>query len=235
MIDEDRTMQLYGYKSCELKPKSTKFIVCVCNICGKYRIITKQSYRDICQSCANKRPCKLPIPKYVSDSDRFIPNTGIDRIKTIKRFRYDPLDLKKNSDRRIIAKCQKCGKIREITFRYYRDLCPSCVIKGENHPNWQGGITDQRYCNLWTESFRESIRERFHNKCFLCGKTKINNSNRKLSVHHVNYNKNCLCGLNCEFVPLCVKCHIKTNYNRQYWENLIMCYLYPNKYFMVDL
>lgn len=39
----------------------------------------------------------------------------------------------------------------------------------------------------------------------------------------------------CEFVPLCVSCHSKTNHNRQYYEDLIMCYLYPNRYFMIDL
>ena len=37
----------------------------------------------------------------------------------------------------------------------------------------------------------------------------------------------------CEFVPLCQSCHAKTNGNRQYWENLIMGYLYPERYLCV--
>jgi len=52
MIDEDRTMQLYGYYSTDLKPKSHKPIVKVCDDCGTYSITTKHDYRDLCLSCA---------------------------------------------------------------------------------------------------------------------------------------------------------------------------------------
>lgn len=46
---------------------------------------------------------------------------------------------------------------------------------------------------------------------------------RKLSVHHVNYDKNCLCDDNeCEFVPLCISCHTKTNHNREFYEKMIL-------------
>jgi len=110
----------------------------------------------------------------------------------------------------------------------------SCRQQGIVRKDWNGFVTKQKYCNLFNEKFREKIRDRFYRKCFLCNKSEINNGKR-LSVHHVNYNKNCLCGSVCEFVPLCMKCHAKTNGSRQYWEDLIMCYLYPNRYFMVDL
>ena len=78
------------------------------------------------------------------------------------------------------------------------------------------------------------IRNNYNNICFLCGKTKEENG-KNMSIHHTNYDKNCLCGNNCEFVPLCISCHAKTNYNRNYWEDLIMNYLYPNRYFMVEI
>ena len=110
----------------------------------------------------------------------------------------------------------------------------SCGHQGIDREDFSGFLRDQPYCNLWTESFRQSIRDRFHNKCYLCGTTKEDN-NRNLSVHHVNYDKSCLCQKTCEFVPLCMKCHGTTNKNRQMWEDLIMCYLYPEKYFIVDI
>ena len=108
----------------------------------------------------------------------------------------------------------------------------SCQHQGINVDEFDGFLTDQRYCNLWTEKFRESIRKQFHYICYICGNPQ---EDRKLSVHHVNYDKSCLCQKTCEFVPLCGCCHSKTNYNRQSWENLIMGYLYPERYFMIEI
>ena len=107
-------------------------------------------------------------------------------------------------------------------------------VSGENNSRWKGGISFGKYCKLFNNQFKKIVRNDYHNKCFLCTKTKEEN-NRELDVHHVNYNKDCLCGSPCEFVPLCMSCHRKTNGNRRYWEDLIMCYLYPNRYFIVDI
>ena len=111
----------------------------------------------------------------------------------------------------------------------------SCRFQGIPIDNFNGFISNQPYCKLWTESFREKIRDQFHNKCYLCNATKKDNLNRELSVHHVNYNKSCLCNSTCEFVPLCMKCHGKTGSKRQFYEDLIMNYLYPNRYFMIEI
>lgn len=54
MIDEDRTMQLFGYTSGELSPKSARRIIAVCEGCGKYRSVIKFAYRDLCRSCVQK-------------------------------------------------------------------------------------------------------------------------------------------------------------------------------------
>lgn len=104
--------------------------------------------------------------------------------------------------------------------------------KGENASNWQGGISFEPYCPKFNESFKESIRNKFDRKCFICGITEkeMQEDQRrrgkrifKLSVHHVNYNKDCLCDdSDCEFVPLCLHHHVKTNNNHEYWESMIM-------------
>ena len=246
MIDEDRTLQLYGYTSDMLKPRSSKKpIVKVCDECGKYSITTKNIYQPLCKSCAAIKRWKLPKIKFVLEQDRFIPNTQIDRILTIKKFGYDPINLKLKSGRKVIRICKTCGEIKEIYYWAYSNLCQNCLLKQEEtriihsctlqgitRDEFDGFLTDQRYCKLFNNKFKEKIRNKFHNKCYLCGKEQ---GNRKLSVHHVNYNKNCLCGQLCEFIPLCQGCHVKTNYNRQIWENLIMSYLYPNRYFMAEI
>ena len=95
-----------------------------------------------------------------------------------------------------------------------------CQI-GEKHHNWRGGTSFAPYCPKFNNIFKESIREKFNRKCFLCGEKE---NGRKLSVHHVNYDKECLCNdIKCEFVPLCMSCHNKTsNGDREYYEALIL-------------
>lgn len=110
----------------------------------------------------------------------------------------------------------------------------SAKQQGIPYDEWEDYTSNSSYCPLFNVRFKEKIRIFYNRRCFLCNKTEDDN-NRKLSVHHVNYDKNCLCGSPCEFIPLCNSCHSKTNHNRKYWEDLIMGYLYPLKYFMIDI
>lgn len=92
----------------------------------------------------------------------------------------------------------------------------------ENHPRWKGGSSFEPYCIKFNNEFKESIREKFNRVCFICGISERENG-RRLDVHHVNYNKNCLCDDSvCEFVPLCISCHSKTNSKRVDWEKRII-------------
>ena len=94
--------------------------------------------------------------------------------------------------------------------------------RGEKGPSWKGGISFEPYCSKFNNSFKESEKDIFDRKCVMCGKTETENR-KKLSVHHVNYNKECLCAeVECEFVPLCRSCHSKTNHSRDYYENMIL-------------
>jgi len=86
---------------------------------------------------------------------------------------------------------------------------------GEENPNWRGGISFEPYPLGWTKTFREQIRYRDGYKCQMCGVHEVD-CNRKLSVHHIDYNKLNLSENN--LVSLCVKCHCKTNGNREYWK-----------------
>lgn len=90
--------------------------------------------------------------------------------ETYEKFGYYPSDLTPHSNKKILAKCDKCGKIRELGKDYYRPICKSCVnkgngnpffgkkhskeskqeiskhrgdISGENNPNWKGGKVER--------------------------------------------------------------------------------------------
>ena len=236
MIDEDRTLQLYDYTSDMLSKGSSKPIVKVCDDCGTYSIVRKGAYHDLCKSCSHKNPSD-EIRKKISEANkgRKCNNKTKIKISIANTGEKNGMYGKKHSKetKKKIGKSNK-GKNKGIKHNYEYRINISCIAQGISRNEWTGFLTNQKYCSLFNESFKTKIRNQFNNKCFLCSKSK-QEEGKNLAVHHVNYNKNCLCGSNCEFVPLCCKCHSKTNGNRQYWENLIMGYLYPERYFMVEI
>ena len=101
-------------------------------------------------------------------------------------------------------------------------LCPDC------NPN--------EYCYKFNEDCKEHNRNKYNRECFFCGKTEKENG-VKLSVHHIDYNKNQGCDgkPDWKLIPLCKICHSMTGgkiENRKLWEARIL-YLhkeYHNKY-----
>lgn len=84
-----------------------------------------------------------------------------------------------------------------------------------NHSNWLGGISKFPYTQDWTDTLKESIRQRDNYKCQLCLISQ-DELNIKLHVHHKDYDKE-----NCDpnnLISLCHSCHTKTNHNREHWE-----------------
>lgn len=80
--------------------------------------------------------------------------------------------------------------------------------------NWRGGVSFIPYPLGWSKTFKEQIRYRDGYRCQLCGMPETENGKR-LDVHHIDYNKTNLSEKN--LISLCVRCHRKTNHNRQYW------------------
>lgn len=120
--------------------------------------------------------------------------------------------------------CSYCGKDYIASYKQlkspHRNYCSiKCAHKGnsgkKNH-NWLGGLSFEPYCQKFNNELRERVRLFFDNKCFLCGEPQ---NGRKLSVHHVNYDKMVCCNdVKPLFIPLCMSCHFKTNHNRAHWE-----------------
>ena len=124
--------------------------------------------------------------------------------------------------------CKICGNqfrakpslIEKNKVKYCSRECSSLAqsfISKDNHYNWKGGISSEPYCPEFNEIIKEKIRNKWNRKCAICNKLEKNNGQR-LSVHHVNYNKNQGCDENFMLIPLCKKCHSKTNYNRKKWQ-----------------
>lgn len=97
----------------------------------------------------------------------------------------------------------------------------SIAQRGEKHPNWQGGLTEQSYCEKWTPELRERIRAFFEYRCIACGKSQVENK-RLLPCHHVEYDKRACCSEGeWKFAALCSKCHGKTSHERDRWCDIL--------------
>ena len=89
---------------------------------------------------------------------------------------------------------------------------PSLAKFGDKNPAWQGGLSFEPYSFEFTLQLKELIRKEYKYKCQICNKKQ---KKRKLSIHHIDYNKK-----NCNpdnLVPLCNSCHNKTQWDRKKW------------------
>lgn len=224
MIDEHRTLELYGYYSTELKPQSNKPIVVVCEECGKYRISRKYSYRELCLSCAcGTEECRSAI------SDSMKGHNLSDAHK--KNISMSLKGRKVSVETRL--KLSKAHKGKTLSDEHRRKLSKAHkgIQAGTDHPNfgiprteqqkrnmsaghpgihiddWDGYATEQKYCHKFNATCRENNRLKYGNVCFLCGKNEEDNR-QKLCVHHIDMDKQQGCNdRDWKLVPLCRTCH----------------------------
>jgi hypothetical protein len=114
---------------------------------------------------------------------------------------------------------RKIGESVSKSWTDERKKANALSHKGEKSCWWKGGIAYLPYPNEWTDDLRESVRKRDNYICQECGlhQDELKGIHKKLSVHHIDYNKDNLNPDN--LITLCVSCHSKTNYNREYWIN----------------
>lgn len=90
--------------------------------------------------------------------------------------------------------------------------------QGIPYEEWEGFVGEKIYCEKFDEACRERVRGKYDYRCFVCNKpqhenTSKNGNVRKLSVHHVDKNKDQGCnGVQWKLVPLCMHCHGKSHH-----------------------
>ena len=83
------------------------------------------------------------------------------------------------------------------------------VKRGEDHYNWQGGITPdtrKRTKGIMWRRIADEIRERDNNTCVICG---FVGGEKKLPVHHIIPFRVCKCNDESNLITVCQSCHIK--------------------------
>ena len=111
--------------------------------------------------------------------------------------------------------CIDCGKPPTAKHCKRCRPCSDKLSTGVGNPNWKGGLSFGDYPVDFNNRLKVGIRNRDGNVCQLCGVPQIE-CTKKLSIHHIDYNKNNNSEAN--LVSLCLVCHSKTNGNRKYWE-----------------
>lgn len=137
--------------------------------------------------------------------------------------RFCSLECKFSNEKKLTSTCRRCEK----TYKYYRNTSEGkyCSMKcfredyfGELTCRWLGGKSFEPYPPEFNQFLRRKIRELDGHYCQLCGLSEEDDG-RKLSVHHIDYDKNNIQLHN--LISLCRYCHIRTNFHRQHWPLLL--------------
>lgn len=125
--------------------------------------------------------------------------------------------------------CSFCNKNLLVPkwkkLKKYKFCTRNCMYKwlskkhtGKGHPQYLHGKSYERYSGLFKTNLKNIIKKRDEAICQICKISELQHKqiyHQTLHVHHIDYNKQ-----NCSennLISLCLLCHIKTNFNRDYW------------------
>jgi hypothetical protein len=199
--DRTFTVDKHGWKVTKFCPECRPIIKALytianaqhCKDCGK---LLCDKYRERCKSCTQKG----------KNNSGYV---GIgNRLQDKKYF------------------CQDCKiEISYKTALYGEGKCFNCTMKergkyqrGEHHPNYIPNLI-RIHPLEFSDKLKELIRDRDNHTCQnpKCNCSEKENG-KALDVHHIDYDKD-----NCNeenLISLCMKCHRRTNFNREYWKML---------------
>lgn len=177
MIDEEATLEEYGYTSNELSYGSGKRVVAICDDCGKRRDISFSAYRELCVRCSHLNMSN-ETRKRMSEAHSGENNSMYGKHHS------------KESRRR-----------------------SSATKQGIHYDVWESYACESPYCPSFNYECKESNRDKYDRKCFICGLPESENVDSmgkqwRLSVHHVDMEKSQGCnGVRWKLVPVCIHCH----------------------------
>ena len=173
------------------------------------------------QKTAQKISRALKGRKYPERSGKNHPNYGKKihtnefRMTHSKRMRENPPAKRFEVRKKISAALKALGESHPNKRPEIRKKISDSLV-GDKHWNWQGGISCDPYCDVWTDrEYKESILERDDHTCQNpdCWET-----SKRIMLHHINYNKKD-CHPN-NLIAVCGSCNIRANFNRKYWQKL---------------
>jgi hypothetical protein len=164
-----------------------------------------------------RRKQSVTIKKYYEDN----PDAREKNSAAKKKYYKDTPDAReKNSARRKKYWKEHPEARAEIGAerkRYFEDPEArqrlSATKQGIPYDDWEAFAKDQPYCPAFNETCRESNRKKYGRRCFICDLPESENITKdgkqmKLSVHHIDLNKNQGCdGHEWRLIPTCIHHH----------------------------
>ena len=191
-INELKTFKEFKYYSIDLSKGSERLVYAICSTCTFERTVSYATYiktGGMCKSCSKLGISNGMFGK-IGKSNPAFGRTG-DKHPSFGKHHSE------ETRRRISAGHQ-----------------------GIEYDEWEYYAVDSPYCPLFNKSCRESNREKYNRECFVCGISESENITstgkyRKLSVHHVDMNKDQECdGHEWKLIPVCMHCHGKLHTKR---------------------
>lgn len=213
MIDEYWTWTFYGYHSDGWADGSHKPIVVVCDECGKYRVLRKCDYRDLCKQCALRAQVGENHPffgkrhtpqtkKMISEKKQGVHPTEETRKKMSVSGKNKPPRSQEWRDniskatigkkhkpftdegRANMSKSQKGKKMPPRTDEHKQHL--SAANQGIPYEEWDGFVANGAYCEKFDDACRERIREKYNHRCYICDKPQEENANKNGKVRKLD-------------------------------------------------
>jgi len=178
MIDYEITFKKTGYgkEYFDKYPKSRKFVYRICNKCNKGIWIKKNSYHNLCGSCAAKNRLKNKknhpmygktgkgvgmFGKHHSDETKRKMSDSSPCISGKDHWNYGKVTSDETKEK---MKESSIGKIK--SDKHKNNMSKNHAdFKGKNNPSWQGGISGIRKHVLPEEQCLK-LNERFNNSEF---------------------------------------------------------------------
>jgi hypothetical protein len=100
MILEEATFEAFGYEVWELTHRSNKPLLAACELCGEFRITTKNAYHSFCKSCAKTDKNHPNYGKRGSETSHYKGGLSVTNLKKnicsyIKKQQKEKIVLKK--------------------------------------------------------------------------------------------------------------------------------------------
>ena len=114
--------------------------------------------------------------------------------------------------KRKVSQAQKGKKVSLETRRKMSE-----ANKGQNHYNWQGGKSREKYPPEWNKELKEFIKTRDNYLCQECfiSESQLIIIKRRLHVHHIDYSK--INSLHKNLISLCSTCHARAHFRQSNW------------------
>lgn len=214
-------------------PQSNKKIFAICINCGCERQLKFRDYNDLCHKCALKKLSKNPEWKIIMKEWYKNPEwrknhiTAMEKVIKDKEWRKNHITaMEKRSKTTEWQEKQKiAGKKRSEDPTFSKRI--SAGLQGIPYEEWENFAVEKLYCPAFNEECKESNREKYDRKCFICGlpeEENITNTGKqwRLSVHHVDMDKGQGCdGKRWKLIPLCLHHHNRTIHTKL-WEDRII-------------